>query len=180
MIAPITRDVADYLRSFDLAVVFITPAGRIGTARGLSPPGRISAAWWTQGRAAAESVLVAIGEHHPGTLEGATRAVLQAAARLGVVLARARAAIGKLDGKLAAAQQLGDLRFFNRAYKRYRLDCLRRGGRPMPYGTAVAKLRKALAGAAAGAPITSLLSRILSIGQQMRRGCGVSFHQQRT
>jgi hypothetical protein len=66
------------------------------------------------------SLLVAIGEHHPGTLEGATRAVLQAAARLGVVLgehetvvARVRAAIGKLDGKLAAAQQLGDLRFFN-------------------------------------------------------------------
>jgi hypothetical protein len=29
-------------------------------------------------------------------------------------------------------------------------------------------------------PIASLLSRILSIGQQMRRGCGVSFHQQRT
>jgi hypothetical protein len=25
-----------------------------------------------------------------------------------------------------------------------------------------------------------LLSRVLSIGQQMRRGCGVSFHQQRT
>jgi hypothetical protein len=155
------------LRSFDLAVVFITPAGRIGTARGLSPASRISAAWWTQGRAAAESVLVAIGEHHPGTLECATRAVLQAAARLGVVLgehetvvARARAAIGKLDGKLAAAQQLGDLRFFNRAYKRYRLDCLRRGGRPMPYGTAVAKLRKALAGAAAGAPITSLLGQV--------------------
>jgi hypothetical protein len=90
MIAPITRDVADYLRSFDLAVIFITPAGRIGTARGLSPASRISAAWWTQGRAAAESVLVAIGEHHPGTLEGATRAVLQAPARLGVVLARAR------------------------------------------------------------------------------------------
>ena len=129
-------------------------------ARGLSPASRISAAWWTQGRAAAESVLVAIGEHHPGTLEGATRAVLQAPARLGVVLARARAAIGKLDGKLAAAQQLGDLRFFNRAYKRYRLDCLRRGGRPMPYGTAVAKLRKALAGAAAGAPITSLLGQV--------------------
>ena len=58
-------------------------------------------------------MLVAIGEHHPGTLEGATRAVLQAAARLGVVLARVRAAIGKLDGKLAAAEQLGDLRFFN-------------------------------------------------------------------
>src|SRR3984893_12718942 len=94
MIAPITRDVADYLRSFDLAVIFITPAGRIGTARGLSPASRISAAWWTQGRAAAESVLVAIGEHHPGTLEGATRAVLQAAARLGVVLGEHETVVG--------------------------------------------------------------------------------------
>jgi hypothetical protein len=104
MIAPITRDVADYLRSFDLAVIFITPAGRIGTARGLSPASRISAAWWTQGRAAAESVLVAIGEHHPGTLEGATRAVLQAAARLDVVLGEHETVVASSSDRQARRQ----------------------------------------------------------------------------
>jgi hypothetical protein len=66
---------------------------------------------------------------------------------------RVRAAVGRLDGKLARAKDNGDLKFFNRAYHAYRLACQHRGEHAMPYGTAVARLRKLLAGAAAGASV---------------------------
>jgi hypothetical protein len=91
---------------------------------------------------------------------GATRALQAAAARLGVALSdhavvmqRVQAAVGRLDGKLARAKDNGDLKFFNRAYHAYRLVCQHRGEHAMPYGTAVARLRKLLAGAAAGASV---------------------------
>ena len=68
--------------------------------------------------------------------------------------------VDKLNGKLAAAQQAGALQTFNRAYKAYRLDCVARGERAMPYGTALAKLRGLLAGAAAGAPTANMLQAV--------------------
>jgi hypothetical protein len=100
-------------------------------------------------------------------VEAATTAVLAAAARLGVTLSdhavvmqRARAAVGKLNGKLETAQANGDLRFFNRAYHRYRLACQQRGEHAMPYGTAMAKLRTLLAGAAAGVPVPDVIAAV--------------------
>jgi hypothetical protein len=65
-----------------------------------------------------------------------------------------------LDGKLAAAQRTGDLQFFNRAYRQYRLDCKQRGEGAMPYNIALAKLRKLLAGAAAGAPVSDVVAAV--------------------
>jgi hypothetical protein len=113
-----------------------------------------------QGRAAAEAVLVAIGEHHPSTLEGATRAILQAAARLGivlgeheVVLARARAAAKELDTRLASANTAGALRFLNHEFRRRRLEAERSGQRFMSYSEAQRRLKVALAGTAAGSPV---------------------------
>ena len=131
------------------------------------------------GRAAAVLVLVAIGEHHPARSK-AQLALFCRLRRVSVLCwPELEAAIGKLDGKLAAAQQPA--------------SCGSSTGRtsgtallPPPWRTADALWdgsRRAAEGAGrgcSGAPITSLLSRILSIGQQMRRGCGVSFHQQRT
>jgi hypothetical protein len=73
---------------------------------------------------------------------------------------RAQAAVDQLNGKLAAAQANGDLKFFNRAYHAYRLACQDRGERAMPYGTAVARLRKLLAGAAAGSSIAGVVERV--------------------
>ena len=125
------------------------------------------AAWWTKDRRTAHDVVRATGEQRPGSVEAATTEVLAAAQRLDValsvhdvVLARAQAAVDKLNGKLAAAQQAGALQTFNRAYKAYRLDCVARGERAMPYGTALAKLRGLLAGAAAGAPTANMLQAV--------------------
>ena len=66
----------------------------------------------------------------------------------------------RLDGKLAAAQELGTLRFFNQAYRQYRLDCLARGDRPMAYGAALGRLRRLLAGAAATGSMPEIVAAV--------------------
>jgi hypothetical protein len=77
-----------------------------------------------------------------------------------VVVARAQAALDQLSAKLSTASRVGDLQFFNRAYRQYRLDCKQRGEGAMPYNTALARLRKLLAGAAAGAPVSDLVAAV--------------------
>jgi hypothetical protein len=77
-----------------------------------------------------------------------------------VVVERAQAAVAQLNAKLVAAQAKGDLQFFNRAYREYRLACKERGERAMVYGVALAKLRQLMAGAAAGSPASDLLRRV--------------------
>ena len=77
-----------------------------------------------------------------------------------MVVVRARAAIDRLGTKLSTANANGDLKFFNRAYRQYRLGCLQRGERAMDYGAARVKLRELLAEAAAGAPIANVLERV--------------------
>jgi hypothetical protein len=126
-----------------------------------------AAAWWARDRRTAQAVVSAIGQRRPVDLEHATNEILAAAKRTEVALschsaamARAQSAVSRLNGKLAAAQQTGDLSFFDRAYKAYRLDCRARGDRPMGYNTALAKLRELLAGAAAGAPTADMLKQV--------------------
>jgi hypothetical protein len=116
----------------------------------------LAAAWWVASRREAEQVLVAIGERHLATVDEATRELLAAAARLDVVLsehtvvlARAKAAMAKLDAKLSAAKSTGALVFFNTEYRGRRLAAHAAGKRFMSYGQAHRRLRKALAGAAA-------------------------------
>ena len=55
------------------------------------------------------------------------------------VLQRTKAAVSDLDARLGAAQQAGDLQPLNRAYKAYRLDCVARGTRAMPYNVALGR-----------------------------------------
>jgi hypothetical protein len=110
---------------------------------------------------------MAIGEEQPATVAQAVAEVQAAADRLAValsehsvVMARAQAAIDQLSTKLSTAQTNGDLKFFNRAYRQYRLDCQQRGERAMTYGAARVKLRELLTGAAAGAPVLDLVAAV--------------------
>ena len=167
MIEPASRAVCDYLAQFGVVAIYITSTGILGVGRDLSRAAPIAAAWWVRDRRTAEQIIMAIGEEQPATIAQATAEVRVAADRLGVVLsehsvvmARAKAAIDQLGAKLSTAQANGDLKFFNRAYRQYRLACQQRGEGAMPYGTARAKLRKLLAGAAAGAPVSDVLQRV--------------------
>jgi hypothetical protein len=139
MIPPLPKSVQSYLGAFDLACIYVTPDGRIGVTRNLAHVGAIAAAWWAKDAAIAHAVVRATGEHAPASLEAATAEILAAAKRIDavlsehdVVLARARAAVDQLDGKLAVAQSKGDLQFFNRAYRQYRLDCQQRASQLLP------------------------------------------------
>jgi hypothetical protein len=162
-----SRAVHDYLLQFGVAAVFITSTGKIGVARNLSRACPIVSAWWVQDRATAEQILVAVGEHPPSSVDGATRAVRAAAERLGVglsehatVMARAKAATAKLDARLKAAQNDGLLSTFNSEFRRRRLAARSAGKRFMPYAVAQRRLRRLLAAAAAGAPMPELMRAV--------------------
>jgi hypothetical protein len=113
-------------------------------------------------------VLVAIGEACPVTIEQATAEVQAAAAgRLGVILSdhdvvmkRAKAAVAKLDAKLAAAQSAGLLSAFNREFKNRRLRANAAGARFMSYAEAHRRLRKALAAVAADGSVPALMQHV--------------------
>ena len=60
------------------------------------------------------------------------------------VLARAKAALAKIDAGMAWAQRTGVLHEFNREYRRRRLEAQGRGERFMGYAQAKARLRRAI------------------------------------
>jgi hypothetical protein len=112
MIEMPSKSVASYLSAHRIAAICITSVGKISVATpaSLSRVGPVAGIWWVKDRAAAEQILIAVGEVQPASIESATREVLAAAGRLGtvlsehaVVLARARAATSKLDAKLDQA-----------------------------------------------------------------------------
>lgn len=121
----------------------------------------------TQDLRSAHQVVRAIGEQRPGSVEAAVAELKAAAARVdavlsehGVVVARAQDALAQLDTKLELAQRDGALKFFNSEYRRRREEARAADLGFMPYNIALAKLRKFLAGAAAGASIEGLIKRV--------------------
>jgi hypothetical protein len=135
--------------------------------RDLAHVGAVAAAWWTKDTPTAHAVVRAAGA--PSSLETATAEILAAAKRIdatlsehSVVVARAQAALDQLSVKLTTAQRAADLKFFNQAYRQYRLGCQQRGEGAMPYNVALAKLRKLLAGAAAGSSIEGVVERVFA------------------
>jgi hypothetical protein len=168
VIEPPSRAVRDYLAGFGLGCILVRPTSEIQVASnwGRAP---IAAVLWVRDQKTAWQVVRAIGEARPSSVEAAITEIRAAAARVDVVLsehsvvvARAQAAIDQLGSKLSTANANGDLKFFNRAYRQYRLGCLQRGEGAMPYGTAMARLRKLLAGAAAGAPVSDVVRRVFT------------------
>jgi hypothetical protein len=129
--------------------------------------GQAAALWWVRDWSSAHQVVQAIGEAQPASVEAAVAEIRAAAARCDVVLsehavvvARARDALARLDTKIELARQSGTLQFFNSEYRRRREEARATGKGFMRYGTALAKLRQLLAGAAAGTPIANVLQRV--------------------
>jgi hypothetical protein len=60
------------------------------------------------------------------------------------VLARAKAALARIEAGMAWAQRTGVLHEFNQEYRRRRLEAQRRGERFMGYAQATARLRRAM------------------------------------
>ena len=146
MIEPLPRPVRDYLAAHRVACVFVTAGAKLGatTPGGLTRVGPVMAVWWCASRASPSR---SSSRSARSIRELSSRPLRRSAllpTRLNVVLsdhstvvARAQAAVGRLQAKLAGAQSTGDLRWFNRAYQPYRLACRQRGKGAMPYGAAV-------------------------------------------
>jgi hypothetical protein len=61
----------------------------------------------------------------------------------GAIMERVRAAVEYVEGKIAEAQASGELRWFNRAFRAWRLEA-KQHGRTMSYAEARARLRRAI------------------------------------
>ena len=143
-IAPLSHSARDYVRAFDLTCIALWRDGRLGVSR--NPTGADQARW-CPAKAAGAIVRAANANG---------RDVVAAAARLhtpltdhATVAERATEAVGQIDDSLRAAQRRGDLAFFNQLYKARRVAAAQRGCGFMSYGTALRRLRQAVAGAAA-------------------------------
>jgi hypothetical protein len=152
-----SRALADYFSAFDLAAVFVGPGGDVRTSRDPAHAGATEA-WWTS---AADAERVAMVARTTSTLPAA-EAIEAAARRLGLhltphetAIARAEAALARIDAALAQAQRNGGLKFFNAEFRRRR-----KVGARMSYSEAMRRLRRALAGVAAGGVTRAVVAEV--------------------
>jgi hypothetical protein len=129
----------DYLKSFDLAAVAISPSGRVYVCR--DPKGAVGA-WWCKA-AFADAIANAAW---------ANADVPGAAAKLGlpitahsVVAKRVADRTAKIDDAIRAAVDEGTLQRFNAEYRQRRLAAKRSGKAFMTYTEAQRRLRAVIA-----------------------------------
>jgi hypothetical protein len=146
-IAPLPPAIAEYVARFDLTAVAVTRDGRVIVTR--DPSGaRAKAAWWCVASDAGPLLrwLLERGSHD---VPFAARTLGSTVTEHATVVQRAATALGRIDAGLDKAQEDGLLRSFNAAYRAYRLAAKAEGRRFMGYAKARARLRAALASAAA-------------------------------
>jgi hypothetical protein len=113
----------------------------------------IMAAFWVKSQVEAQSIVNEVNrnlEKSRATSQALVDRIKLAATRLNFlindhdsILLRARAAVTFIDERLSVAQQTGQLKYFNRAYQRWRLEAISHG-RGMSYAEARARLRASL------------------------------------
>jgi hypothetical protein len=112
----------------------------------------IMAAFWVGGHAEATAICREVNRDTGSLMNSKTliERIKLVAGQLGFtindhdsILLRARAAVSFIDERLIVAQQTGQLRFFNQAYQRWRLDA-HALGKGMSYAEARARLRRSL------------------------------------
>jgi len=161
-----TRQEREWLTTFDVAAVYIACSSArcaVGTAqdlaqtlaarrRTLGRDAQFVRIWWIPSSTAALELAGAVALPPEATVRDAESAVRRAARRLriplaehGATLARARAAIARLDCGLEVAKQRGVLSFFNGRYRFLREKAAAAGQPFQSYGTAHAQLKAELA-----------------------------------
>jgi hypothetical protein len=133
------------MHSFDLGCAAQTRDRRLISTR--DPSGH-EAGWWCRALDVGRVLKRARADHTD---------IVKAAAALGISLVEHSTAmqrneelVRRLDARVANAQRTGDLQFFNRAYREYRLDCLTRGEPAMSNTAAKSRLKASLTSVAAG------------------------------
>lgn len=157
----------DYLAAYGLVAVYVAalPTGEtiIGTSRDLMQSllairrshagAAIVSAYWVKNAAEARAICACVAwqsKDVPTTPRTAQTRIEIAARRMKLaltdhdtVMARVRTAVEYVEAKIAEAQAAGELHWFNRAFRRWRLRA-NAHGRTMSYAEARARLRRAL------------------------------------
>jgi hypothetical protein len=101
-IAPLPRAVICYMAAFDLAAVCRYRDGRLGVMRNRSGA---AAAWWCE--AVKARPVIREARRHSGDIPAAAHAFGVAPTDHATVLARAKAAVAKIEAGMAWAQRTG-------------------------------------------------------------------------
>jgi hypothetical protein len=162
----------EYIATSGIVAVYVAalPAGSayVGISRDLLhtlralrhrwPALQITAAGWVQAKSDARLICREVNSRLAQGQQGllianaktAQRKVENVAAHMGIaltdhdtVLIRARAAVAHIERQIAQAQATGELQWFNRAYRSWRLQA-KQYGRSMSYAEARARLRQKL------------------------------------
>jgi hypothetical protein len=123
-IKPLSPAVRDYLRAFDLTAFAVWAEGRISATR---DPAGAETAWWCEAAKAAPVIRQA--RRHNVDIPAGARALGVELTDHATVLARANAAVARIEAGMAWAQRTGVLHEFNQEYCRRRLEAQRRGER---------------------------------------------------
>ena len=112
------------------------------------PGARIECAYWVDDESEAQLIVDEVNAEKPVNVPAALRQIDSVAAHMNViltehdiVLARAKAAVRHIRDKIAAAQAKGELRWFNKMFRQWRLNA-KPFGRSMTYAQARARLRR--------------------------------------
>jgi hypothetical protein len=160
-IAPLPPPIAEYLARFDLTALAVSRDGRVIVTR--NPTGA-KAAWWCQAGDAGP-LLRWLTEHRSADVPFAARTLERTVTEHATVVQRVAAAVGRIETGLDAAARRGLLKNFNAAYREHRLAAKAQGRRFMGFAQAQARLRAALASAAANrgdVPADELLANVFS------------------
>jgi hypothetical protein len=136
----LSRVERDYLAAFDITAVCVSHTGKVHVTR--SPrDGDITHVWWCKAEHAAA---VANAAQLNGDVLGAALRLQVQLTEHAKLIARVRERTAKIDAALKQALDEGTLKVFNTEYRKRRLAA-QAAGRPfMTYGTAHARLRKAI------------------------------------
>jgi hypothetical protein len=157
MIERLPAAVRNYIAGFDLAALAITEKG----VKVTRDPTGAKSAWWCRA-ADAEPLREWLVEHQSCDVLYAARQIQVSVTAHAIVVQRASAAVARIDQGIDAAQERGLLKLFNDEYRRRRVLAKARGEGFMVYRHARARLRKALATAAAkGESPEKLFERVL-------------------
>ena len=157
----------EYLTAYGAVAVYVVelPTGDtfVGTSRDLLQSllsirrryagAAIVCAYWVKDAAEAQLICLEVARGSEGVLMNARTAqarIETVAARVDValtdhatILSRVGMAVEYVETKIAEAQAAGELRWFNRAYRAWRLEA-KQHGRTMSYREARARLRRAI------------------------------------
>jgi hypothetical protein len=137
--------------------------GAIGCTKDIVRPLRSTpvAVWWApNAHLALEVVRQAQAEESTDVYSVARGLGVQLASHSDVI-ARAEAAVQRINDRLETAKANGLLRTFNRRYAELRQDARRRGQCFMPYNAAFGRLKRELYAAVAGVGNADLIGRAL-------------------